>query len=454
MNNLNQKQNNAPATRTGSRPATLEGSRMPALEGRQSPSQNGRQIVASATPTWMRPRNPTLSPNAGSSSSQPPTEGNGNSNPQARMQRGGAYHGSAERKRIKPQLQRYRDRRAANRIVERLQNIPESELSEEDKSKMAWAQSYIASISERKSNGEAPSETPSLASKRQRSVEEDILPDKRPRDGPSPQHPPRRPYSTVVKDNLVRAVIDRSQAEGTIPPEKWKLVEKALAKSYREFLSKNPGPPAACFDAGWYQGRVKLVACDDQRSADLYRLAISELGELWPGSRLEVVTKDLIPSRPRCRTWLPEEPSDPKEILEAIQISNPGLPTHDWRVAKVGEAKECKRQVILILNEESLKPLSTKMNTIHYIFTSAVLKIYAKDAKACLQTQVDTAEAEQGAQSDDGKSVSSTLEMFKSLSATDEDRLLLLSGEEDLETSERKEMLIDDEGGPNQSPPL
>jgi len=49
-------------------------------------------------------------------------------------------------------------------------------------------------------------------------------------------------------------------------------------------VREKPGTSPCCMDAGWYQGSVKVVACDSQRSADLYKQATSMLGELYEGA--------------------------------------------------------------------------------------------------------------------------------------------------------------------------
>ena len=67
---------------------------------------------------------------------------------------------------------------------------------------------------------------------------------------------------------------------------------------------------------------MKLIVCMDQYSVDLYKLAISSLGEAWPGAKLEVVNAEDIPQRPRARTVVPAEPSDPQTILKIVRRSN------------------------------------------------------------------------------------------------------------------------------------
>jgi len=54
-------------------------------------------------------------------------------------------------------------------------------------------------------------------------------------------------------------------------------------------LEREPGPPQVCKDVGWYQGSMKVIACDDERSAEVYRAAISNIGKVYPGAKLEAV---------------------------------------------------------------------------------------------------------------------------------------------------------------------
>jgi len=47
-----------------------------------------------------------------------------------------------------------------------------------------------------------------------------------------------------------------------------------------------PQPTPCCKDAGWFEGSVKVVSCDSQRSADLYKKATEKLGEVYPGAKI------------------------------------------------------------------------------------------------------------------------------------------------------------------------
>jgi len=286
----------------------------------------------------------------------------------------------------------YRDRRAAYRIMDKWGEIPTSELSDSRKESVAWARAIIAQKEEAlrlRKEGEG---------KRPRPKEDAESSAKRARQGPSPKQKPLRSFSEVVKDNLVWAIIDRGNPDGAISPGNWKQVEIALLKVYKEVMQESPGPAPKCRDAGWYHGQVKLVACLDSRSADLYKMAISRVGEVWPGARLEAVSRDLIPSRPRSRAWVPAEPSDPKEILEMLQLSNPSLPTEDWKVVKVGEAKGSSREIVVVLNEESASLIKEVDGEVSYGFGSICLRIYRQDSKEAARSQERKAEEERVAE--------------------------------------------------------
>jgi len=112
-------------------------------------------------------------------------------------------------------------------------------------------------------------------------------------------------------------------------------------------------------DAGWYQGSVKVVACDSQRSADLYKQATSKLCEVYEVANIVALDWCDIPSRLRARTWLPRATKAPEDILFMLQECNPHLPTKDWKVVKVAEHEGDVNQAVLVLNKESVAPIET-----------------------------------------------------------------------------------------------
>ncbi|KAH8242298.1 hypothetical protein KR026_009517, partial [Drosophila bipectinata] len=57
------------------------------------------------------------------------------------------------------------------------------------------------------------------------------------------------------------------------------------------------------------------------------------------------------------------------------------LPTADWRVAKGEEAVGLRRQVVLPLNEETVKALERSEHRLKYRFEHVTVRIYKFDAK-------------------------------------------------------------------------
>jgi len=102
-------------------------------------------------------------------------------------------------------------------------------------------------------------------------------------------------------------------------------------------VREKPGTSPCCMDAGWHQGSVKVVACDSQRSADIYKQATSKLGEVYEGANIVALDWCDVPSRPRARIWLPAAIKVPEDILFMLQECNPHLPTKNWNVVKMEE---------------------------------------------------------------------------------------------------------------------
>ncbi|KAH8266717.1 hypothetical protein KR026_008680, partial [Drosophila bipectinata] len=160
-----------------------------------------------------------------------------------------------------------------------------------------------------------------------------------------------RSFAEVTKGRTLIGVLDKGSKDGLIPNELWRRVVNELHGRFVEEMLRSGGPPPECGDAGWYQGSVKVIACQDARSA-------------------------------RARVWLTEKPADPKTILTMLRMCNPTLPTAEWRVAKVEEAVGLRRKVVLTLNEETVKALERTEHRLKYGFEHVSVRIYKSDAKA------------------------------------------------------------------------
>ncbi|XP_055918529.1 uncharacterized protein LOC129950625 [Eupeodes corollae] len=269
----------------------------------------------------------------------------------------------------------YKQRRYAMRILK----SSGSSLGDGSNPILSKRQEWAKSILDKTSHHDS-------TSKRQRSLEEPTPVPKKPKvqntSTPNMARVPlTKPFSEVLKEpkKIIVAVIDRSNIDGTITSDRWQMGKLGLSAGFLKVMREHPGPPPVTSDWGWHQGHVKLIACNDQRSRDLYTLAVGMLGEVWPGAKLEVVAKEDIPCRPRARAWIPIEPSCPDDISAMIRISNPNLPCHDWKIAKLEEPKGLYRSAIIVINKDSVASLARDKGVIRYGFESVTLRVYKKD---------------------------------------------------------------------------
>ncbi|KAM8701479.1 hypothetical protein ACLKA7_005569, partial [Drosophila subpalustris] len=112
-------------------------------------------------------------------------------------------------------------------------------------------------------------------------------------------------FAQIARERILIGVLNRGNLEGGIPRNQWRWVESALATHCFNLLEKEPGPPPICKDFGWFQGNVKVIACEDNQSAELYKAAVASVGRSYPGAKLEAVNWKDVPARPRARMCFP-----------------------------------------------------------------------------------------------------------------------------------------------------
>ncbi|KAL7726147.1 hypothetical protein ACLKA6_002617 [Drosophila palustris] len=181
----------------------------------------------------------------------------------------------------------------------------------------------------------------------------------------------------VILPPPITSELRQSAKSAAVSPAGARTVESALATHCFNLLEKEPGPPPICKDVGWFQGNVKVIACEDNRSAELYKAAVASVGEVYPGAKLEAINWEDVPARPRARMWFP---STIKQLLKMLQRCNPRLPTHDWRVAKIEETPGPTHQAVIILNKESLAPIDAAGGELNFGFSSVFIRVYKSDA--------------------------------------------------------------------------
>ncbi|XP_030562229.1 uncharacterized protein LOC115763687 [Drosophila novamexicana] len=193
---------------------------------------------------------------------------------------------------------------------------------------------------------------------------------------------PLRQFVKVARGRKIIGVIDNSHPDGKIPRNQWGWIQASMASVALEVLRNNPGLPPSCTDIGWFQGTTKLIACDNDRSALLYKEAITKIGEVYPGAQLEVIDVQDIPSRPWATAWLPETPSESRDILELMTTFNPELPTTDWKVIKAVRFREAAMEVIFQISHESILYLTRCDGQLSYGFNKIHMKYYRTPCEA------------------------------------------------------------------------
>jgi len=276
-----------------------------------------------------------------------------------------------------PKTTTFAERKSAAKVLQNLHDFPEQEMTRAKQASIEWARKILPAF--------VPAATREAAQKRtlarDESQEENRVTPvaKRKKTQGTPK---QLSFAEVAKDRVVIGVLDRNHPEGQIPRAQWRFVEAALALKTFEVLEEHPGPPPSCQDAGWLQGHTKIVACDDERSVMLYKAAIAKLGEVYPGARLEAVDWEDVPSRPRARVFVPITPADPDTIVKLFKLCNPHLPADNWKVVKLEEPRGATRQIVVLLNKESIGPLERTAGVVNYGFGKVTIKVYRSDTEA------------------------------------------------------------------------
>ena len=374
-----------------------------------------------------------------------------------------------EFKRPPPLMAGRESRRKAARILHRQATNPirEDQVSKDDFVKIqediAWAKQVLPDFSVELFGK-------SQSSKRQRSVEDISSAPKRARVNTKANVINTKTFAEIAKASRILGVLDEGNEDGKIPKHQWRRVQVALAEVALDVLRENPGPPPSCTDAGWFQGGIKLTACANARSAELYKAAVSKVGEAYPGARLKAVEACDIPSRPRARAWFPIKPSEPDRILAMLREFNPSIPTQKWKVVKTEQHEnKLTMQVVLLLNNECLEGLAKNNFAVDYGFEKIVLKVYKTDTEALVNLAACTERAAEPSSDVGAASVATVGSRIEEKQSGSElsiglDELFAdyqLPEREDLEISdddlnatvvEMKET-HDDEGSPDKSPP-
>lgn len=261
----------------------------------------------------------------------------------------------------------YAEKRIAGLILKRQNEKRGENATAEWLEKLQWAKQVLPNLSQEWCREEH------RQTKRQYSVEVA---------GPSAKRnrlPPRQSFVELASRKMLLGVLDRGQPDDRILRTHWKWIEAALATRCFELLRQVPGPPPCCKDVGWYQGNIKVIACENARSVQLFKVAVASVGEVYPGAKLVALDWCEVPSQPRARIRIPTSLAKPEVILNMLQRCNPQMPTHDWRVVKIEKSSGPTCQAILKLNRQSLAPIAEANGELNFGFNSVSVNIYKSD---------------------------------------------------------------------------
>ncbi|XP_033240298.1 uncharacterized protein [Drosophila pseudoobscura] len=303
--------------------------------------------------------------------------------------------------------------KAALNIKSRLQG--KADISQEEKVKLAWAEQrveegrlhYAQMPQMRASNGEFPNMVEEMmATKRQRSTEsaiKDTPASKRQRGTKSAAPPPKaakKPtpqlkakVSDVTKRHLIVALIDRSDENGRMTAAQWKLVHARLVNALFARMEEDPADPMPTFDgAGWLNG-VKILKCKDVPTLRWLTRTVCQLDAMWEGAKLEVVDRELVPSKPKAKVLFPIKIQGDR-ALKLLQCQNADVPTADWRILYIcsplpSEGGQC---VILQINKEAEDLLYPRFGKMAWGMGSVYLRLkkrHPKNAHSLLAGEVE-----------------------------------------------------------------
>jgi len=182
--------------------------------------------------------------------------------PMDKLNTGSTIHTSTVQKGLHPKLGMMGGRKPAANASATCASAPKAAVgtrstvatpSPEWLKKVEWARKVLPNYGQDKPTQEG------TQAKRQRSLE---------LTGPSAKRSKIQPsvsFAEITKNRVLLGLIDRGNPEGRIPRNKWKAVECILSLLCLRMVREKPGTSPCCMNAGWYQGSVKVVSCEQAR---------------------------------------------------------------------------------------------------------------------------------------------------------------------------------------------
>ncbi|XP_054745724.1 uncharacterized protein LOC129252959 [Anastrepha obliqua] len=204
---------------------------------------------------------------------------------------------------------------------------------------------------------------------------------KRPKVSSSIEEAKQRPFSEVVKDNLLYALIDETTNSGKVVLQKWGQVEAKLSKLVLDkHVVGAQGGTLPSFDSAGVLRGCRVIKCDDDWSRVVLERCVAEISSTLEGLKLKLIPAKDIPCPPRARIWLPVMDLSGAEVLKYLKSHNPAVPMDDWAIVKAEKPQKSSMSFVLQINDECLPILKQQDNKMRFGLRKAKLKIFKADS--------------------------------------------------------------------------
>lgn len=176
----------------------------------------------------------------------------------------------------------------------------------------------------------------------------------------------RMPLNEVMKQHLKVSLVDTSKQDLRITPENFvifdtKIVSQVLKLKREGVISSMPA-----FDASERYYGFKVITAESTNDLETLKLVVAEMGEIWPGARIEVRNLADLPRPPKVMMTLPGEHKDIRELVELLELTNPKLSFKEWRLINRLEPKYGRTVTIFRIGKENLDQLTKEGRKINF----------------------------------------------------------------------------------------
>ena len=186
----------------------------------------------------------------------------------------------------------------------------------------------------------------------------------------------RRPFSEVIKDNLIVALASVNGGITSPVVAEWGAIETKLAELVMEHVLSSKDRPVPRFDSGEIHRGYRIIKCMDGFSKEFLGNCITAISDSWDGLSLKLIPAEEIPLRPRARVWLPKMVIDNQKLLECLKLQNPQVPMDEWSIIRAEEPRENSMSLVLAISESSVAALENADNKLFFGVRKAKVKVF------------------------------------------------------------------------------